>query len=126
MDNQEGCTIRRWELLKKLLQNLNGEQFQEMRKQYPDAVLLDVRTDAEFAGGSLPKAIHLNYFADDFIDRLEKMDPQQCYLLFCRTGRRSVRVGTLMRNLGFKNVFNLDGGMRAWTNIPEFGTLVPA
>ena len=56
-----------------------------------------------------------------FWDQIEALDTNKTYLIYCRTGRRSLRACTLMKNGGFdkEKVFNLDGGMTAWEE--EFG-----
>lgn len=104
------CKTPRWRFLKSLLRNLPPEEFLAALEQTPRARLLDVRTGKELEGGVLPNAIHLDFLAEDFLDRLEGLDKDDFFFVYCRTGRRSLRVCTYMRNSGFRHVFNLDGG----------------
>ena len=67
------CEIPRWRLLKAMLKNLKAEAFFELYKMTPDALLLDVRTLAEFNKGHLSGATHLDYLGSDFIDQLDKI-----------------------------------------------------
>ncbi len=112
--NQGHCKVTRWQLLKQQLDNLEPASFRKILEQTPGAVLLDVRTQREFDQGALPGAVHLNYLDYGFLDRLEQLDKEATYLVYCRTGRRSIRTCTLMRNDGFQRVFNLEGGLLAW------------
>lgn len=111
---EKTCKISRWEILKQQLNNLGSEEFQQAIAQGKNLVVIDVRTEEEFTAGHLPNAINISYLAYDFWDRMEQLDPDTHYYVYCRSGRRSVRTCTLMKNGGFKNVYNLDGGLNAW------------
>jgi len=112
------CPPRRWDLLKRQLDNLRPALFRE-RMAHDDAQLLDVRTPEEFAKGHLPGARNLDYLGADFLEDLEALPTEPTYLVYCRTGRRSVRTCTLMRNAGFRSVYHLDGGLLAWEDVFE-------
>lgn len=118
---EEYCRINRWEMLKKQLKNLNPAEFLAMKKATPKAVLIDCRVPKEFATGYLEGAINMDYFGEAFYDQLENLDAEKTYLVYCRSGRRSLRTCTLMQNSGFKKVYNLDGGLKAW--IEELGEI---
>jgi rhodanese-related sulfurtransferase len=47
------------------------------------------------------------------LDKIEDLEKGKSYLVYCRSGRRSIRVCTWMRNGGFDNqkIFNLDKGL---------------
>jgi phage shock protein E len=77
-------------------------------------VVLDVRTDEEFAKGHIGGAKQLNFFADDFEKNLGKLDKTKPYLLHCQSGGRSGKALKAMQKLGFEKVYHLDGGMLAW------------
>ncbi|AEE49849.1 rhodanese-like domain-containing protein [Haliscomenobacter hydrossis] len=112
--NLDACEINRWELLRRQLNNLDQQHFQKLQHELPDAVVLDVRTLAEFEAEHLPAAIHMDYFGADLIEKMDALDKSKTYLVYCRSGRRSVRVCVLMRNSGFEKIYNLDGGMKMW------------
>lgn len=113
MEQPPACPVSRWDLLKKRLDNLDVAAFRQRMKK-PGVVLIDVRTRAEYANFHLTGALHLDYFAPEFIDRMETLDPTATYLVYCRSGRRSIRACTLMRNGGFTDVYNLADGLNAW------------
>jgi rhodanese-related sulfurtransferase len=80
-----------------------------------DVVLLDVRTPEEFAAGHLQGATNLPLAAEDFGDRITGLDPDTTYAVYCRTGARSQQAMELMREAGIEEVYDLDGGITAWT-----------
>ncbi|MEM8582832.1 MAG: rhodanese-like domain-containing protein [Bacteroidota bacterium] len=109
------CPIPRWELLKQQLNNVDATAFEALRHAHPEYRLIDVRTPAEYTEFHLPDAQLLDYLGPDFLEGIEALDIDATYLVYCRTGRRSVRACTLMRNQGLKNLYHLDGGLQAWS-----------
>jgi rhodanese-related sulfurtransferase len=111
---QETCKVSRWQLLKQELNNLEPEGFHQAVQRTPAAQLIDVRTAGEFAQNGLPGALNFDYLAEGFLERLEALNKEKPYFVYCRSGRRSVRTCTLMKNSGFQKVHNLEGGLKAW------------
>lgn len=89
-------------------------QAEALLRAHPEIVVVDVRTSAEFRGGHIAEAEHLNYFWLSFRRRVRDLDPERVYLVHCRSGHRSAFAAPLMREEGLKNVLHLDGGMSAW------------
>lgn len=105
------CKSSRWKYLKSLLHNLSPEEFWQEFEKLPHARILDVRSEKEWKEGSFPNAIHIDFFGEHFWDQLEALNKDDIYFVFCRTGRKSLRVATYMKHGGFRHVFNLDEGM---------------
>lgn len=80
-----------------------------------NTIFLDVRTPNEFKNGSIPDAIHLDYYDDHFKSNLEKLDKNKSYIVFCKSGFRSEKATQLMHKSGFKHIYNLIGGYDAWS-----------
>lgn len=76
--------------------------------------ILDLRTDEEVAEGMVPGAEQLNFLADDFDAKLETLNKETTYYIYCRSGGRSGKALNQMTQLGFKKVYELEGGMNAW------------
>jgi rhodanese-related sulfurtransferase len=77
-------------------------------------VTLDVRTPEEFNEVRIAGASNLDFYAADFADRLDSLDKSLPYFVYCRSGNRSGQTLDMMRDLGFEQVYNLDGGIVAW------------
>jgi rhodanese-related sulfurtransferase len=80
----------------------------------PGLVVLDVRTPEEFAAGHLANAVNLDFYNPGFPTALAALDRETPYVLYCRTDNRSAEVRELMGNLGFTEVYEIDGGIVAW------------
>ena len=77
-------------------------------------LLLDVRTDREFAMGHIRGAAQIDFYRNDFREELAKLDPNVPVYVYCRSGNRSGQAAKMMKSMGFKTVYNLEGGMSAW------------
>ncbi len=78
--------------------------------------IIDVRTPAEFSNGHIINAINIDYNAPDFNMKLLTLDKEGVYLVYCQAGFRSAKAGEKMLTLGFKEVYNLSGGIKEWRN----------
>ena len=79
-------------------------------------IIIDVRTGPEFDGSHLEGAIQLDYYGEDFIDQLARLDRHKSYLIYCREGNRSGHVVEIMESLGFTDVADLHGGLQQWVD----------
>ena len=84
-------------------------RYKRLGSEVVDLVGLDVRTAGEFDAGRLPEAQLLDFYRDDFADRLAELDRDARYLLYCRSGNRSAETRSLMEDLGFADVRNIEG-----------------
>ncbi len=89
------------------VQRISAETF--MADRMEEAVVLDVRTPEEFASGHLAEAENIDFRAADFRDQVSKLDRDQTYYLYCRTGNRSGQASEIMRELGFTSLYNIGG-----------------
>ena len=98
------------------MEDLTQEEWVEQLAKDDNAVILDVRTDAEVAEGIIKNAIHLDiYKGQEFINEIEELDKSKNYYVYCRSGNRSGKACQIMEQLGFENAYNLEGGMLEWT-----------
>lgn len=86
------------------------------RPVYPDelpenALLLDVRTSAEFELATIPGAV--NVPLDELRDRLAELDRSRPIVAFCQVGKRGYVAERILRQRGF-DAFNLSGGFSTW------------
>jgi rhodanese-related sulfurtransferase len=50
----------------------------------------------------------------NFIRQIHALDPAKHYLLYCRTGKRSMNAATIMKTKGFTKVSDLRDGISEW------------
>lgn len=79
-----------------------------------DFELIDVRTPDEYKAGKVAGAINIDFYAADFKDKLNDLDRDKYYIIYCHTGNRSGQTLKIMRELGFLKVYDIAGGIAAW------------
>jgi rhodanese-related sulfurtransferase len=94
--------------------NIAVEEFDKLRKQTNTAVVLDVRTAREFAAGHIAGATNIDWNAGEFEKKVARLDRNKTYLVHCAAGGRSAKAAEKLMTLQFTNVYNLEGGMKAW------------
>ncbi len=77
-------------------------------------IIIDVRTPEEFANEHIENALNLDYYSDKFRDELNKLDKEKTYLIYCRSGNRSGKALSTMKELAFREVYNMLGGIIQW------------
>ena len=87
----------------------------ERRDKDSEFVILDVRTAEEYVEGHIENAVNIDFYADAFPNELDVLDRENTYLIYCRTGSRSGSTFKMMRKLGFKDVYNMEGGIEEWS-----------
>lgn len=94
--------------------SLDPKGFKEGLDATPDAVLLDVRTPGEVEDGAIPGAVNIDFNAPDFGEKISALDKTKPYYVYCMGGGRSSKTVDKMKAEGFANVYNLEGGFKAW------------
>ncbi len=78
------------------------------------AIPLDVRTPGEVNQGKIKGAKVANVTAPEFISAINKLDKSKAYVVYCRSGSRSLMACSKMKKAGFEEVYNLRGGYMSW------------
>lgn len=86
----------------------------KLHEKKESAVILDVRTPQEYQTGSIENAQNIDYNSPDFQQKISALDKNKPYFVYCLAGGRSSAAVSYMRENGFKEVYNLAGGIRAW------------
>jgi rhodanese-related sulfurtransferase len=93
------------------------EAYKLIKNDKKDVVIIDVRTPSEVkADGKIPNSIlvPLGNLGDN-VDKLKKYKDKKI-IVYCRSGNRSTSASRFLTSLGFKEVYNLQGGIRKWKN----------
>lgn len=86
-----------------------------------DVTLLDVREPAEWRTARVADALHIPMRTVP--GRLGELDSARTYVVMCHGGVRSLRVAEFLAASGYARVFNLTGGIDAWSQ--EIDSSVP-
>ena len=93
---------------------LNSPEVKEALKKNKSILILDVRTAEEFAGGHLKGAQNIDIKQSDAYNKLDKLNPKNTYLVYCRTNHRSGMAVDYMMQKGFKKVYQMMDGFPGW------------
>jgi rhodanese-related sulfurtransferase len=90
----------------------------EFRERWPNpsldgAVLLDVREPDERTAASIDDALTIPM--NEIPARIGELPKHQPIVVMCHGGMRSLRVAQFLKSKGFEQVFNLAGGIDAWS-----------
>jgi rhodanese-related sulfurtransferase len=77
-----------------------------------ETMVVDVREPEEYEQGHVPGAINLPQA--DLASRLDELPRHRLLTLICRSGARSLRAAQFLRQVGFEQVTNVQGGTEAW------------
>jgi len=80
-------------------------------------VLIDVRTPEEIANGKINDALEIDIKSPDFSEKVAQLDKTKQYMVYDYAGGRSKRAMEIMKELGFKQVYDLKDGYKAWKEL---------
>ena len=78
--------------------------------------IIDVRTPEEVTEGYIKGAENINIYDPNFEANISKLDKNKPVYVYCKSGGRSGNAMSKMEELGFMEVYNLEGGIGAWNN----------
>jgi len=95
------------------IKKVDPVEFSEVISQ-PDVIILDVRTPDEFNAGHIANAININLEGSDFSSEVSKLDKNATVAVYCRSGNRSGVATEQMAELGFTDMYDMQGGIVDW------------
>ena len=104
--------------------SLEAKEFQTKVTSTKNAIVLDVRTADEYNNGHLTNAVNIDWNESAAEAKLKALDPTSTYFVYCLSGGRSSGAAEYLRENGFKEVYELDGGIMKWraASLPEENT----
>jgi rhodanese-related sulfurtransferase len=107
-----------------MIKEITPQEFLDRRAAGTEMTLLDVREDWETQLAPVPTGL-VHIPMGQIADRLSELDPQKETVVICRSGGRSLQVARFLTAQGFASVFNLAGGILAWSRdvdpqIPQY------
>lgn len=94
--------------------SLPQARFEKLTKK-KNTYVFDVRTPEEYKSGFIDNAVNYNVMDSvAFVSTIASLDRNKKYLLYCQSGRRSGKALVMMKNMGFRKVYHLKGGVTEW------------
>jgi len=94
--------------------HLDAVSSRRFLENHPSTIVLDVRTETEVKDGYIVAAHFLDFRSPHFTRRIKNLDPEKTYLVHCNDSDRSLLAFNMLKDLGFKHVLHMDGGLNAW------------
>ncbi|MFT4698602.1 MAG: rhodanese-related sulfurtransferase [Flavobacteriaceae bacterium] len=76
--------------------------------------IVDVRTSEEFSDSHLKGAQNICVTNNDFKEKIKTLDKEKPVYLYCKMGGRSARAAKILKKMGFKKVYDMEGGITSW------------
>lgn len=108
---------------------ISVDEFEKKLSEDKSVQLIDVRTPEEFSQGHLKGALNYNIRSDDFEKQIATLDKNKPVLVYCLSGGRSSTAAGNLGEKGFKEIYNMKGGIMKWNaaNKPiDNGTASPS
>ena len=93
---------------------IDAKLFAEKLKTNENPQLLDVRTPEEYGVEHIDNAKNVNWNGDDFVAKVNSYDKSKPIFVYCKVGGRSAQAANKLAELGFKEIYNLNGGIMKW------------
>ena len=96
-----------------ITEDINAEKFHQLIEK-GDGIIIDVRTSQEFNSGHIIDATNIDFYSEDFTDKLKIVRKDVPIYVYCRSGGRSSSAANKMEKLRFTKVYNMIGGIGSW------------
>lgn len=98
----------------KKIETITPETFAKKINETSKPQILDVRTPEEFTSEHILDAENINWLGDNFVSETKKLDKAKPVFVYCKSGGRSAKASAKLAELGFKNIYELQGGILKW------------
>ncbi|MCA1023957.1 rhodanese-like domain-containing protein [Halobacillus litoralis] len=94
------------------IKEVTPQEVENKLEENEEFTIIDVREDEEVAEGMIPGARHIKL--GDIPQSVDQLPKDESYVMVCRSGRRSMNASEFMKEKGFSDVSNMEGGMLKW------------
>ena len=98
------------------LQLLSSSQYEQAIAKN-NVTIIDVRTPSEYQEGHIENAQNINVQSADFKSKMENFDKTKPVYIYCRSGARSANAARIMEEMGFTEIYDLNGGILSWKGV---------
>ena len=95
--------------------DLDQDKWLQKYNHSKNSKIIDVRTPQEFQDFRIPNSENIDFYdPQNFLKKITSLNKEASYFLYCKSGVRSYNSCSIMKDMGFKNVYNLVGGITEW------------
>jgi thioredoxin 1 len=93
---------------------LTSDSFEKRLNEDKNQQIVDVRSPDEFSKSHIENAFNINLEGKEFHQQVSALDKSRPVFVYCLSGGRSAKAAAYMRKKGFKEVYELNGGLMQW------------
>ncbi len=93
---------------------INVQQAKDLIENGSDVQILDVRTEGEWRSGVVENSFLINLYDQEFQKKVQELNKEKPVVIICRSGNRSNQAMRAMSQMGFKELYNVRGGVNSW------------
>ena len=98
----------------KLAEKLSLEEYETLMANTKKLQLVDVRTPEEFQAGHITDAVMIDFKSADFREKVKSLKKRKPVAVYCKSGNRSGQAFAILQEMGFRKIYDLEGGITAW------------
>ncbi len=96
-------------------EKLNAEEFHAKMNKISNEQVVDVRSIEELVEtGKIAGAKHIDYHGAKFNSQIDELDKNRPIMVYCKSGGRSGKTAKMLKQMRFKEVYDMKGGMNSW------------
>jgi thioredoxin len=101
----------------KEIELLDAQLFSDKINATLNPQIIDVRTPFEFQAENIENSKNVDWLAEDFVINMSKFEKSKPIFVYCKSGGRSSQASEKLAELGFKKIFELQGGIMRWNAV---------
>lgn len=94
--------------------SISVKEYDSMLQANPNAQIVDVRSTEEYNGGHLKNARNIDINSTGFREQVYSLNKKKPVMLYCLSGGRSSEAAKQLKEMGFAEVYNMEGGLVKW------------
>ncbi len=112
--SNQHAAIKNNQQVKTINKTISVTVYEQMLKKTIGSQLVDVRTQEEYASGHLIGAVDIDFKSPNFNTQIGELDKNKPVFIYCLSGGRSGQAANEMKKMGFREIYNMEGGIIKW------------
>lgn len=96
------------------IKSVSVKEAQELLNNDESIIVVDVRTPAEYRSGFIGTARNFDISASDFEEKIQTLKKSDKIMVVCASGERSRNAANYLKEKGYRNIYEISGGMNEW------------
>jgi rhodanese-related sulfurtransferase len=98
------------------IRHFSADEFEKQLIAVKNEQLIDVCYPREYEKSHIAGARNINFRSSNFREEIDKLNKTKPILIYCHRGVRSKLTAMMCKKMGFKNIYELDEGLKGWVD----------